>query len=139
MEISSANSAAQVAQDQTQTNNTGNSLGKNEFLELLLTQLKNQDPLEPMENKEFIAQMAQFSSLEQMQNMNASMEKFLQRESISQAASLVGKTIEKTAESGEEDEIIKGEVARVNFEAGDTYVVLEDGTKINTEDISSIY
>jgi len=47
-----------------------NDLDKDAFLRLLTTQLSNQDPLNPMEDREFIAQLAQFSSLEQMQNLN---------------------------------------------------------------------
>lgn len=54
-----------------QTDNTRkNDLDKDAFLRLLTTQLANQDPLNPMEDREFIAQLAQFSSLEQMQNLN---------------------------------------------------------------------
>lgn len=49
-------------------------LGKNEFLELLVTQLENQDPLEPMDNTEFIAQLAQFSSLEGISNIATSID-----------------------------------------------------------------
>ncbi len=57
-------------QKQTEESSGNGMLGKDAFLKLLITQLRNQDPLNPMEDKEFIAQMAQFSSLEQMQELN---------------------------------------------------------------------
>ena len=53
-------------------------LGKDDFLKLLMTQLQNQDPSKPMEDTDFIAQMAQFSSLEQMTNMTSTFEKFVE-------------------------------------------------------------
>src|SRR6056297_637361 len=69
-------------------------LGKDSFLNLLTTQLKNQNPLKPMDNTKFISQMAQFSSLEQMNNMNSSLSQFIKSQSVSQGASLIGKTVE---------------------------------------------
>jgi flagellar basal-body rod modification protein FlgD len=81
--------------DRTQT------LGKDEFLQLLITKLQNQDPLRPMEDEEFIAQLAQFSSLEQMNNIangiaEANDLDFLQMQSLNNAmaASLVGKDVQ---------------------------------------------
>jgi flagellar basal-body rod modification protein FlgD len=56
--------------DPSQPAQNHNALDKEAFLKLLVTQLRSQDPLSPMEDREFIAQMAQFSSLEQMQNLN---------------------------------------------------------------------
>ena len=79
-------------------------LGKEEFLQLLVAQLRNQDPLEPMQDTEFIAQMSQFSSLEQLINMNENLTNsidldYMTSQSIanSMATSLLGKTI--TADS----------------------------------------
>ncbi len=64
--------------DENQITKKNDQLGKNEFLKLLVTELQNQDPINPMNDREFISQMAQFSSLEQMENLNKTMENGLQ-------------------------------------------------------------
>jgi len=71
-------------------------LGKDQFLELLVAQMNNQDPLSPQENGEFIAQLAQFSTVEGIEIMNTSMEALLsgyQSSQALQASSLVGRTV----------------------------------------------
>ena len=69
-----------------------NELGKDAFLKLLIAQLTNQDPLNPMDDREFIAQMAQFSALEQMTNMNKTLEGMAGMEQYN-AVNYVGKTV----------------------------------------------
>ncbi|RIX51822.1 flagellar hook capping protein [Paenibacillus nanensis] len=67
-------------------------LGKDQFLQILVTQLRNQDPMQPMQDKEFIAQMAQFTSVEQLMNMSTELS--LLRQNIGTASSLIGKWVE---------------------------------------------
>lgn len=95
------------------------SLGKDEFLRMLIAQLENQDPLDPMEDKEFISQMAQFSSLEQMQNMNANLEEnlnwnYLLSQTINNtmSTSLIGKDVKA---SGNQFYLDEGSDAALNF------------------------
>jgi len=76
------------------TTKAGNEMGKDEFLKILITQLSHQDPTQPMEDKEFISQMAQFSSLEQMTNMSSSLGKVADLISASQALSILGNTVD---------------------------------------------
>ncbi len=80
-----SNSAASLA-DAVNKSAKGNTLDKDAFLQLLVAQMKYQDPLEPTSNTEYISQYATFSELEQMQNMSASMDLF-------RASALVGQTV----------------------------------------------
>jgi flagellar hook assembly protein FlgD len=59
------------------TNKVGNGLGQDAFLQLLVTQLQHQDPLQPQDSSAFVAQLAQFSSLEQLTQINTSMQKLV--------------------------------------------------------------
>lgn len=94
------------------TKKTGEqTLGKDDFLKILVTQLKNQDPMQPLQDREFIAQMAQFSSVEQLMNMATEMKTL--RQSLGFASNLIGHEIswkgtdaEATDKSGIVDSIV---------------------------------
>ena len=115
--MASVNGISNSSSQTSQTTRTKNDeLGKNEFLKLLITQLKYQDPMNPMEDKEFIAQMAQFSSLEQMQNMSSSM-------SMTQASSTIGMQVTWLDANGKE---VKGIVEAVRMIDGEPKLVVDD-------------
>ena len=73
---------------------TSHELGKDDFLKLLIAQLSHQDPTKPTDNTQMIAQMAQFSSLEQMTNMNQEFAKMNQMLVSSQGVNTIGKTVD---------------------------------------------
>lgn len=104
-------------------------LGKNDFLKLLVTQLRFQDPMNPMEDKEFIAQMAQFSSLEEMQNLSKTMAAQAEFGQLSQASSLIGKKVAvRTDDSHFAGQVV--EARRVNGEV--KLMVKPDGVEDGT-------
>ena len=91
-------------------------LGKDDFLKLLVAQLQSQDPLNPMEDKEFISQMAQFTSLEQMKNVSNAVQ-------ITQATSYIGKQVTWDDETGEQQ---TGIVKAVRITSGEPKIVVGD-------------
>ena len=102
-------------------------LGKDEFLKILLTELRYQDALEPAKDKEFIAQMAQFSSVEQITNLSNQFAKFAAQSQRGAALELLGKRVTSIdPDSGAE---IAGLTKSVKFEKDDPEITLqtEDG------------
>lgn len=95
-------------------------LGKDDFLQLLVAQMKYQDPLEPTSNTEYIAQYATFSEVEQMQNMSQSMD-------LSRASGLVGQTVQiTTTGSNGVESTIMGKVDYVKYENGKALVAIDE-------------
>jgi flagellar basal-body rod modification protein FlgD len=100
------------------------------FLKLLVAQLKNQDPTAPMDQKDMMAQMAQFSSVEQLSNMAKSMESMTLNATFAQSVSLMGKTVSYLGDDGES--IVSGaSVTGVSNQNGQVNLVLSDGNKVD--------
>lgn len=87
-------------------------MGKDDFMQLLVAQLKNQDPMKPMEDKEFVAQLAQFSALEAMDKMTAQMEELSGAALLSQGASMIGKQVSAKLTDGT---VVTGTVTQVRM------------------------
>lgn len=95
-DTSTIQSAAGAATTSATTASTKNVMGKDEFLKMLVAQLKHQDPMNPMDGTAFTAQLAQFSSLEQLQNINTQLTSFTQQQQSlgnAQAVNLIGKQV----------------------------------------------
>ena len=93
-------SAISAPQNSASTNLQASSLGLQDFLKVLLTQLSYQDPLKPMDNQEFMAQIAQFTSVEQTQQLNTKIETLINTQAALQSVGLIGRTVDATTESG---------------------------------------
>jgi flagellar basal-body rod modification protein FlgD len=112
-------------------------LGKDDFMKLLLAQLKQQDPLKPMDDQQFIAQTAQFNSLEQMQTLNKTLTAVLDSQQLTEASGLIGKTI---AAAGSDGKAVTGAVTGVSMvkgvaqlHIGDKTVALDKVTKVASD------
>lgn len=114
-----------------ETEKSGNALDKEAFLQLLVAEMQNQDPLQPTTNTEYVSQFATFSQLEEMQNVSSSVD-------MSRAQSLVGKEVflDVTNSSGETNQIC-GRVDYVVMEAGKVYVSVDESL-YKFEDVTTV-
>jgi flagellar basal-body rod modification protein FlgD len=114
----------------------GTGMDKNAFLRLLVTQLRHQDPTQPMQDREFVAQMAQFSSLEQMTSMNNSMQSLQNSFKAGEAYSLLGKRVD--ALNPANGEVTSGTVSRVSLREN-VYRVTVNNREYELSQIQSVY
>lgn len=121
------------------TNNTTNvydvkKMGKQDFLKLFIAQLQYQNPLEPLKNEDFIAQLAQFSSLEELVNIRDGISNLSMKDSNNPFlyANLIGKTVRYGTEGKE------SKVSAVNIKGSDFTLKLDNGIEIELQDITEI-
>jgi flagellar basal-body rod modification protein FlgD len=115
---------------------SGASMTLQDFLKVLLTQLTYQDPLKPMDNQQFMAQIAQFTTLEQTQQTNAGIAQLLTNQASLQSVGLIGRTVDVTTTNG----VVTGTVSALSL-AGSTpqlTVTTSGGVTMSNVDLSQI-
>lgn len=130
--------------NQTKSREPSAELGKDEFMKILMTQLQNQDPLDPMDDREFISQMATFSQLEQTMNMAKSIDTLVQSQLVSpviQYSHMISKEVSYQAfdeDTGKPTEIKKSNVIAVSQEDGWAILELENGEKVYADSVIQV-
>jgi len=124
MTIESASTASTASQV--------SSIGLQDFLKILTTQLSHQDPLKPMDNQEFIAQVAQFSALEQSRQLNEKIDRLLAVQSATQSVGLLGKTVDIDVAGAARS----GKVSALKFSGGEPLLSVLTTAGVALEGIS---
>jgi len=110
-------------------------MGRDQFMQLLVTQMRNQNPLQPIGDSEFIAQLAQFSSLEGIEKLNANFSDLLALQQLTQGANLVGRTV--LFDQLDDAALGKGVVSAVAMSNGKLRVVV-DGSLVPLDRVQGI-
>ena len=110
-------------------------LGKKEFLQLLVAQLKAQNPFSQTDNSDFIGQLTQLTTLEQMQQVNENLSALVEMEFLAQTSALIGKYVETYPDSS--GETIEGVVSEVSIESG-IPMLLVDGKYVALQEIVTV-
>src|SRR5262245_17247640 len=115
--------------------NFNSGMGRDQFLQLLVAQLQNQDPLQPVQQQEYLQQLSSFSLLEGMEDLNASFGEMLKMQQLTQGAGLAGKVISfDDPNTGEE---LLGRISEVRVENGQ--ILLQVGNyAVKLDDVNSV-
>ncbi|MFP4020059.1 MAG: flagellar hook capping FlgD N-terminal domain-containing protein [Halanaerobium sp.] len=109
-------------------------LGQDAFFKILITQLQNQDPLNPMEDREFVSQMAEFSSLEKNEKIYSLLEEKMGSNQVLENSNLIGKEISADVEGVD----MTGVVTSVKSSEDKVLAVLDSGSEIDVNNINQI-
>ncbi|KXZ14953.1 flagellar basal body rod modification protein [Bacillus nakamurai] len=133
--VNSAAASSPTSKSATAANSSTN-LGKDEFLKILMTQVRNQDPLNPVDDKEFISQMATFSSLEQMMNLNKTMTSYVENQDpFTMYVNWIGKNVTWSDSDGTEQ---TSPVNSVKHSNGNYVLVLENGKEVSPWNVTAV-
>ena len=127
------------AETATQLANPSAQISIQDFLRILTTQLNNQDPLKPMDNAQFVAQLAQFTTLQEQQTTNEKLDNLLNIQAATQSVGLLGKLVSIRGEDGTSQQ---GQVKLVDFSSGQAQLSISVGgqtlTGVSLSSISNI-
>jgi flagellar basal-body rod modification protein FlgD len=143
VEINNRFSYETMQSEKRKTSSSGSELGKDDFLNILMTQLQNQDPSNPVDDKEFIAQLATFSTLEQITNLNTSVQSFIEEQkpnTLLQLQSLIDQNVtwSSTGENGQTKKAQTGIIKSVYMDDNQMMFETTEGLKGNTADLDKI-
>lgn len=121
----SATSSNSTAAAATKSASSSNTVDYNSFLKLLIAQLKNQDPTQPVDSTQYISQLASFSNVEQSVQMNSKLDSLITSMSLSQADGLIGRTVTSA------DGSVTGQVAAIQIASGGATALLTNGKTLS--------
>ncbi len=128
MNVTSATDTTSKTTSTSSTTTTSSSgVDYNTFLQLLIAEMKNQDPTNPMDTSQYMSQFAQLSSVEQAMQTNTKLDSLLSSQALSQADGLIGKNVSFTDSTGA---TFSGKVASISINSDGSIATLEDGTKV---------
>lgn len=127
MNVTSATDSTSKSSSSTSSTTSSTGVDYNTFLQLLVAEMKNQDPTNPMDTSQYMSQFAQLSSVEQAMQTNNKLDALLSSQSLSQANGLIGKTVGFTDSTGAS---FSGKVASVSINSDGSIATLENGTKV---------
>jgi flagellar basal-body rod modification protein FlgD len=130
-------SVSSTASSTASVNGAGGAMGEQQFLTLLVAQLKNQDPMKPMDNTAFVSQLAQFSALQQEQANGATQTSLLTNDQTARAEGMVGRTVGYSATAGgaTTNDLVMG---ATNTSSG-VQLLMQSGASIPLSSITTVY